>query len=404
MAAGSKSVVIVGAGIAGLTLALMLAKFGARVTLVEKSPRLQEVGAGLQVAPNARKVLDALGLGPEISALAFEPQGVEIYSAGAFQPLVTVAMGAEMRQRFGAPNVVMHRADLADLLHRAAKRFANIDILFGVRGYDITDEGGHPVVRIDESDGKSRLVRAFAVIGADGIYSTLRTGLLGGPLPRYSGHVAYRLTAPVAVLPDLARAKNTRMFWGSGHHLVAYPLPAKGTINLIFAAEGPKSTDFAEGKKRPLPDFALRLKGALGEILRAVPDDWTYWPMGEVTTPRWTEGAIGLIGDAAHAMLPFQAQGAAMAIEDAAVLAPLLVSAPSAPEALTAYEATRRPRVERVQRLSRFNGEAYHMGWPASVARDLAVKSMGPLGQIKRLDWLWGHEPGSPPAASAAGR
>jgi salicylate hydroxylase len=172
-------------------------------------------------------------------------------------------------------------------------------------------------------------------------------------------------------------------------------------VNLIFATEGPKSTDFAEGMIRPLPAFAQKLRGALGDVLRAVPDAWTYWPMGEVTTPRWFAGPIGLIGDAAHAMLPFQAQGAAMAIEDAAVLAPLLIGADRAEAALTTFEQLRRPRVERVQKLSRFNGTAYHMGWPATLARDASVRLMGPLGQMQRLAWLWSYEATETPVLQA---
>src|SRR5690606_8216517 len=156
MSGNGRTIYIAGAGIAGLTLALALAKFGATVVVLERNPRVQEVGAGLQISPNARHVLDRLGVERALHATAFEPKSIDVYPYGARQPLVTLELGGAVLDRFGAPYAVIHRADLAELLYRACKRFANIDVLFGVRAYDVVSHARGVSVTVDEADGKSR--------------------------------------------------------------------------------------------------------------------------------------------------------------------------------------------------------------------------------------------------------
>ncbi len=404
MSGDGRTVYIAGAGIAGMTLALALAKFGATVVVLERNAEVQEVGAGLQVSPNARKILNRLGLDKALAAKAFEPAGIDVYPYGAREPLVALELGHTIKERFGAPYAVMHRADLAEVLYRACKRFANIDMLFGVRAYDVVSHSRGVSVTVDEADGKSRSARAFAFIGADGVNSRTRTGVLMGPEATYSGMVAWRITLPQQALDRVLIPGRTSLLWGPGYHAVTYPLPHRKQINVALFAKMKAERAF-HGEPPHAPDlpWAAMKSRAFDAIREAAGEDWGYWPVSTVTTPTWAEGGVGVIGDAAHAMLPFQAQGAAMAIEDAAILAPLLMTEADAESALRRYAALRQPRVERVRNLSSSNGFAFHFEWPFTVARNAVVKLQGPRGHLKRLGWLYGYDAapdpeGLPPA------
>ena len=404
MSGNGRTVYIAGAGIAGMTLALALAKFGATVVVLERNAEVQEVGAGLQISPNARKILNRLGLDKALAAKAFEPAGIDVYPYGAREPLVTLELGHTIKERFGAPYAVMHRADLAEVLYRACKRFANIDMLFGVRAYDVVSHSRGVSVTVDEADGKSRSARAFAFIGADGVNSRTRTDVLMGPKATYSGMVAWRITLGQPALDRVLIPGRTSLLWGPGYHAVTYPLPHRKQVNVALFAKMKADRAFhGEPPRAPDLPWAAMKSRAFDAIREAAGEDWGYWPVSTVTTPTWAEGGVGLIGDAAHAMLPFQAQGAAMAIEDAAILAPLLMTEADAESALRRYAALRQPRVERVRNLSNSNGFAFHLEWPFTVARNAVVKMQGPRGHLKRLEWLYGYDAapdptGLPPA------
>ncbi|MDB5541319.1 MAG: hypothetical protein JWQ89_3046 [Devosia sp.] len=393
MSGNGRTIYIAGAGIAGMTLALALAKFGATVVVLERNAEVQEVGAGVQISPNARKILNRLGLDKALAAKSFEPSGIDVYPYGAREPLVTLELGRVVKERFGAPYAVMHRADLAEVLHRACRRFANIDMLFGVRAYDVVSHARGVSVTVDEADGKSRSARAFAFIGADGVNSRTRTDVLMGPPANYSGMVAWRITLGQAALDRVLIPGRTSLLWGPGYHAVTYPLPHRKQINVALFAKmkAERALHGAPPHAPDLPWAALKSR-AFDAIREAAGDDWGYWPVSTVTTPTWAEGGIGLIGDAAHAMLPFQAQGAVMAIEDAAILAPLLMTETDAGSALRRYAGLRQPRVERVRKLSNANGFAFHLEWPFTLARNAVVKLQGPLGHLKRLGWLYGYD------------
>lgn len=405
MSGNGRTVYIAGAGIAGMSLALALAKFGTTVVVLERRDAVQEVGAGLQISPNARKVLNRLGLDKAIAARSFEPAGIDVVPYGAKRPLVTLELGRVVAERFGAPYAVMHRGDLADVLFRACKRFANIDILFGVRAYDVVSHARGVSVTVDEADGKSRSARAFAFIGADGVHSRTRTGILMGPEASYTGAVAWRITLEQAALQGVLPGDRTTLLWGPGYHAVAYPLPYRSQLNIALFARCKAETAFSDDppKAPKLPWAALR-SPQFDAILKAAGDDWGFWPLSTVKTPVWTEGGVGLIGDAAHAMMPFQAQGAVMAIEDAAILAPLLMTEPDAESALRRYQSIRQPRVERVRKTSDSNGLAFHLEWPFTVARNTVVKLQGPRGHLDRLAWLYGYDVAPDPTPLTAPR
>jgi salicylate hydroxylase len=234
MSGAGRTIYVAGAGIAGLTLALALAKFGTTVVLLERNKSIQEVGAGLQISPNARRILNQLGLERQLQQRAFEPKGIEVYPFRAKQPLVTLQLGSAMSERFGAPYAVMHRADLADALYRACKRFANIDILFGVRTFDVVSHSRGISVIVDEAQGLARSTSAFAFVGADGVHSHTRTGVIGGPPAAYSGGVAWRTTLPMSALEKVISTNHVSLLMGPGYHAVCYPLPHRQQFNIAL--------------------------------------------------------------------------------------------------------------------------------------------------------------------------
>jgi salicylate hydroxylase len=397
--ASGRTIYIVGAGIAGMTLALALAKFGATVVVLERNSKVQEVGAGLQLSPNARRVLNQLGLDKAISARSFEPKSIDVYPYRAKSPVVSLELGPIMRERYGVPYSVIHRADLAEILYRSCKRFANIDVLFGIRNFDAVNHARGTSLVIDEANGTNRSARVFALVGADGVRSETRTRVLNGPEAIYSGFVAWRTTIAADLLKGVLDLDRTTLLLAPGYHAVCYPLPARKQVNVALFMKA-KAGDLAGDtppKEPKLPWAALPSK-TLDAIISLGKGGWGYWIVDTVDATVWSDGGVGIIGDAAHAMLPFQAQGAAMGIEDAAILAPLLMTEPDAASAFQRFGAMRKERVERVRRISDFNGFAYHLEWPFTLGRDIALKAQGRRGHLKRLDWLYGFDPAPEPA------
>ena len=388
-----RTIYIAGAGIAGMTLALALAKFGATVVVAERNKKIQEVGAGLQISPNARHVLDRLGLDLAVAQRSFEPVGIDVHPYRAAEPVVTLELGHVMRERYGAPYAVMHRADLAELLYKACRRFANIDILFGVRSFDAENHQRGTSIIVEEAGGTVRSSRVHAFIGADGVHSETRTRLLKGPAASYSGYVAWRTTLGMERLAGVLRPDRVTLLMGPGYHAVCYPLPYREQFNVaLFTREKEARLSPDDPPRAPQLPWAALPSRTFAALLEAAEDSWGYWVVNAVDAPSWSQGGIGLVGDAAHAMLPFQAQGAAMAIEDAAILAPLLMTEPDAASALTRYDALRRARVERVRKATDFNGFSFHLEWPFTMARNMVLRLQGPQGHLRRLDWLYGYD------------
>jgi salicylate hydroxylase len=315
-----------------------------------------------------------------------------------------LSVGEAVSSQFGAPYAVMHRADLVDVLHKACKRFANIDILFGVRAYDVVSHARGITVTVDEADGKSRSALAHAFVGGDGAGSHTRTLIMQDEEAAYSGYVAWRTTLPIDALKGAVASDRTTLLLGPGYHAVCYPLPYRNRMNVALFAKEKQEVAFGNPPSAPRLPWAMLPSRQFQAIMKAAEGTWGYWIMSTVSAERWHDGGVGLIGDAAHAMLPFQAQGAVMAIEDAAILAPLLMTEPEAASALACYEALRRPRVERVAKLSRSNGFAFHLEWPFTIARDLVIATQGELGHLKRLGWLYSYDPAPEPSIAAPPR
>ena len=384
-----QEVTVLGAGVAGLAVARALALRGAEVTVLEQADAIREVGAGLQISPNGAAVLRALGLGAALEAASMRAQAVELRD-GIDGDLVLRLDLARLRP--GQGYHLMHRADLIDLLASGA-RDAGVKIRLLQR-----------IETVDLSGLRPRLVTAQGaemtpalLIGADGLHSRLRAALNGASAPFFTHQVAWRATIP-AVPGDPAVAE---VHMGPGKHLVSYPLRG-GTLRNIVAVEermrwveeGWNTADDPMSLRVAFEGFGPRVQG----WLEAVRETWLWGLFRHPVAPVWqkamAEGGVAILGDAAHPTLPFLAQGANMALEDAWVLACQLSRSPLT-EALPAYQAARAPRCSRIVEAANGNARAYHLGGPARDLAHLGLKLGGKLAPglaLRRYDWIYGHD------------
>ncbi|MEH2528874.1 MULTISPECIES: FAD-dependent monooxygenase [unclassified Bradyrhizobium] len=395
--AAARTIIVAGAGIGGLTAALSLAAKGFRVIILEKAERLEEAGAGLQLSPNASRILVDLGLRPRLATRAVTPEAVNIMSARAGGQITRLPLGEAAGLRAGAPYWVMHRADLQGALQAVVNDHPDIDLRLGCQFEDVTSHAkGLTVVQRRGNTRQQEL--AVALVGADGIWSAVRNHLFPGVQPQFSGLIAWRGTLDATALPREYTSPRVQLWMGPDAHLVAYPISAARQINVVAIVPGTWNRPgwSAPGDANELKNaFASQRWPPTARMLIGAVDGWRRWAL--FTLPdigEWTDGAIALLGDAAHAMLPFAAQGAGMAIEDAAVLAKCLGESPrdniaGIPAALKHYGRLRRGRVLRVARAARQQGLIYHLTGPLALARDLAIKAMGPERMLARQDWIY---------------
>ncbi|SDJ88470.1 MULTISPECIES: FAD-dependent monooxygenase [Bradyrhizobium] len=394
--AATRTIVVAGAGIGGLTAALALAAKGFRVVVMEKAERLEEAGAGLQLSPNASRILVDLGLKPRLAGRAVTPESINIMSARAGGEIARLPLGEAASFRAGAPYWVIHRADLQAALQAAVNEHPDIDLRLGCQFEDVTAHAkGLTVVQRRGNARQQEL--AVALIGADGIWSSVRHHLFPEVQPQFSGLIAWRGTLDATALPREYTSARVQLWMGSNAHLVAYPISGGRQINVVAVVPGTWNRPgwSAPGEANDIKGaFASRWPATARMLVNAV-DEWRRWAL--FTVPdfgEWSAGSIALLGDAAHAMLPFAAQGAGMAIEDAAVLAKALGDSAGdntagIPAALKRYGKSRRARVLQVQRAARQQGRIYHLAGPLALARDLAIKTMGPQRMLARQDWIY---------------
>jgi salicylate hydroxylase len=388
-----RPIIVAGAGVGGLSAALALAAAGRYVVVLERAAALAEFGAGLQLGPNATRRLAKWGALDRLSAIATAPEAVDIRSARDASVIATVPVG-ESQRRWGSSYLVAHRADLLNALAETAARSPNIEIRLGcgLEGWQASIDG--VAVHIE---GRPDLFGA-ALIGADGLRSRVRDGLglIRPDGPRYSGRTSWRALLPAAAVPAELLRPRTSLWLGPGAHLVLYPLRNASVLNAVAIVQD-------EWSDLDAPDFwsshgdaaflASRFQAWAREardLIGAAPE-WKRWPL-YVRKPaeRWSRGRVTVLGDAAHAMAPFLAQGAAQAIEDADALGLAFAAHPTdETAALDAYQRARVGRANRIQRASFLQGRIYHLSGPAAVARNIAMRMIGPAGMARASDWIY---------------
>jgi salicylate hydroxylase len=377
-------VVVIGAGIGGLAVARALALRGADVTLLEQAAEIIEVGAGLQISPNGMAVLRGLGLDAALIAASVQARAVCLHNHhGA--PVVRLDL-----TRLPDPSYFfVHRADLIDLLALGARE-VGVKIRLLQRVTQI-DPGPHPVIHI----ANGTTLAADLVIGADGLHSVMRPALNQTDAPFFTGQVAWR-----AVVPNTdARGPEAWVHMGPGRHVVSYPLRGGTALNIVavqerqdWAAEGWTQTDDPAHLQAAFADFGPPVRAMLARVTEA-----RLWGLFRHPVARiWQRDHLALLGDAAHPTLPFLAQGASMALEDAWVLADELARSDAIPAALAAYQARRAPRVTRVIAAANGNAWKYHLR-PAPLR--FAAHSVMRLGgrfapdrMMRQFDWLYTHD------------
>jgi salicylate hydroxylase len=366
-----RSTIVVGAGIGGLTAALALARAGRDVLVLEQAGRVGEVGAGIQLSPNATRVLYSLGLRERLETVAFVPQAIEARSSTG-RLVMREPLGDHAITRYGFPYLHLHRADLHAVLAAAAAADPHVEVRLGARCAEVSADSSCARAVLAGSD---ETLEADLLVGADGIHSVVREALLGSARPRFTGNVAWRALVPVSELSGVQPAPVAGIWMGAGAHVVMYYLRRGELVNVVAVVEqdGWEIESWSErGNPAELQSAFAGWNASVTSTLAAVRPDTCYrWALlDRPPLPSWSGGRAVLLGDACHPTLPFLAQGAAMAIEDAACLARCLSTDSSPADALARYEAVRKPRTSKVQRVSRLNARIFHVGGRSAAVRN----------------------------------
>lgn len=382
-----QEVTVLGAGIGGLSVALALALQGAKVRILEQADAIRDVGAGLQVSPNGMAVLTALGVGEAVAAAAIQARAINLLDYRRGAPVLRLDLSL---LRPDQPYRFVHRADLIDILAEAA-RSAGVEILLShsVTSVKVMPDGVQLRVA-----GEGVMMPGIA-IASDGVRSLARAAVGPAPEAEFTRQVAWRATVPM----EHDVAPEVRVFMGPGQHLVAYPLRDGRLLNLVavqersgWADEGWHHRDNPTALMQAFQGFAPELRDLLAQVHEVHLWGLFRHPVAET----WHRGGLALLGDAAHPTLPFLAQGACMALEDAWVLATCLASEDRPQQAFARYQALRRARCVRIVEAANFNARAYHLSSPP--VRFLAHTALriggriAPESPLRRFDWLYGHD------------
>ena len=382
-------IAVIGGGIGGLSAALHLLKAGFDVHVYEQAPRISEIGAGIQISPNASRLLHRLGLRPAMDRIGVFPQAVHQRRWDDGRTLQRAPVGKLVEETFGAPYYHFHRADLANLLADAlpAERVHTRHKLVSVE-----DTGGKVVARF-ENGTKAEV---DVLVGADGIHSKVHAILFGAEKARFTGCIAWRGLVPAEKVRHLDIEVASHNWMGPDGHVVHYWVSGGRFMNVVCVTEHGDWTE--EGWTVPgnVADVAARYADwhpTVRGLIASFPETFVWALHDRTELPRWSAGRITLLGDACHPMLPFMAQGAAQSIEDGATLASLLGTMKDDPDgALRRYEELRKPRASRLQQASSANRTRFHLAdGPEQQARDAAMAASGDRS-MANIGWLYAHD------------
>lgn len=390
----TEPILIVGGGIGGLAAARAMSLTGQPSVLLEQAPEFAEIGAGIQMGPNGFRMLEALGLRSAIDELAVFPDDLIAMDGVSAAEITRIPVGPAFRERFGYPYALVHRADLHRALLDACGEDPIITLRPGTTVDSFDDDGGGVTVR--STGGET--FRGKALIGADGLWSSTRQAVVGDGAPRVSGHIAYRAVLPIEAVEERFR-RNAMILWaGPRNHLVQYPLRGGKLFNLVAVFH---SDRYVQGWDRQGDPDELHHRFAgncdIVKSLLAKVDTWRMWVLCDrEPVKNWSKGNVALLGDAAHPMLQYLAQGACMALEDAVVLARTLAQKDGDfAAAAQQYQQERYLRTGRCQQMARVYGAFYHA---EGVARELAngfLSSRSVEDSFNSLSWLYDFDPGA---------
>jgi 3-hydroxybenzoate 6-monooxygenase len=379
---------IVGGGIGGLAAAVALSRKGFKAHVVEQAPQFAEIGAGIQLGPNVFKMLDYLGLTDDVIKLAVFPAALIMMDCVTAQEVTRVPLGQTFRERFGHPYAVIHRADLHRVLLEACRESRDVELETSVKVLDFDDSGKN--VKISVEGG--RIIEADGLIGADGLWSTVRGRVVNDGRPTISGHIAYRAVLPTDQMPEYLRWQAMTVWAGEKTHLVHYPLRGGDLFNLVAVFHSDK---FSEGwdSYGDVEELHARFSTTCEEVrtLLAKIENWRMWVLCDRHPVReWSRGRVTLLGDAAHPMLQYLAQGANMAIEDAVFLAEELERTDGdVASAFLAYPSGRYLRTGRVQTMARVYGEVFHASGVVRELRNNMLHGRTAEQSYDSMGWLY---------------
>jgi salicylate hydroxylase len=387
---GGQPVLIAGGGIGGLTAALALARKGFRVVVLEKSRTFGEIGAGIQLGPNAFHVFDALGVGETARSMAVFIDRLRLFDAMDGEEITHIDLGAAFRARFKNPYAVVHRGELYSVLLNACKASGGIELRADSEVVSYEQDGSSVTARLASGE----CVTGALLVGADGLWSNVRKQLVGDGPPRVSGHTTYRSVIAAEQMPEDLRWNAATLWAGPKCHVVHYPLSGWKLFNLVLTCHNDAPEPVAG---QPVSHEEVRRGFAhVHERIRKLIDcgtDWKLWVLCDrVPVENWVDGRVALLGDAAHPLLQYMAQGACLAMEDSLCLAEMLAAHPdNAEQGLQAYCGQRLVRATRVQLMARAVGEhIYHPGGAHARVRNAIMRAKSSEDWYDELEWLYG--------------